>query len=178
MALAERPSRTDSHTSRRALASLAPLLIVLIVVASSCSTAEYEPITAETDLTGAYVTAFQTACDIECGAGRIVYLTVNVSDPSVAPALVDSVPAEVRRVEAPIAVRDELAGTEVAVVFNVEEAVVEDDVVVVVRIGRSEVSIDISSYAGADYLTSLEFNGGWVLRTPEDTGITVTTSVS
>ena len=87
-------------------------------------------------------------------------------------------PAEVRRVEAPIAVRDELAGTEVAVVFNVEEAVVEDDVVVVVRIGRSEVSIDISSYAGADYLTSLEFNGGWVLRTPEETGITVTTSVS
>ena len=138
---------------------------------------EYEVLTAETDFTGAYVIAFQVACGDECGSGRVVYLVPNISDPDAIDAMVDSVPAQVRIVEAPIAVRPSLEGTEVAIVYNVEEAVIEDDVVAVVRIGRSEVT-DVSTYRGEDHQLSLEFGGDWVLRTPEETGITVTTSVS
>ena len=138
---------------------------------------EYEVLTTETDMTGAYIIAFQVACGNDCGSGRTVFLTANVSDPAIEDALVNSVPANVRVVEAPIAVRPGLEPTEVAIVYNVEEAVIEDDVVAVVRIGRSEVT-EVSTYRGADYQLSLEFGGGWVMRTSEDTGITVTTSVS
>lgn len=155
-------------------ASRSGWLVVLLVVAAGCSTAPYEALSGETDLTGAYVVAFETACDTDCGVGRTVYLASNVSDPGVIGAIQDAVSAVVIPVKSPIAVRDRQIGDVAVLVFTLEEASLEGQIATV-RIGHSEVTDDFSSYVGNDYLVSLRIEGGWVLRIPDDAGITVTT---
>jgi hypothetical protein len=158
------------------LPGVAATLLVSAALAA-CTAAPYKALDHETDLTGAYALAFQAACDIDCGSGRTVHVVVSPTDPAVTEAIVDSTPAEVLTLISPIAVREGLPDDEPATVFTVEAAVLSDDVAIV-RIGRSEVTTEISTYVGRDYLVSLDGEGRWALRTSDETGITTTTSIS
>jgi hypothetical protein len=172
----------DNHNSSRRwrlpwwsrLPGTAAILVGIVV---ACSTPLYEPLDHDTDLAGAYALAFEAACDIDCGSGRLVYLVVSPTDPAITEAIVESTPAVVLTAISPIAVRDGLRDDVPATVFTVESAVLADDVAVI-RVGHSEVTAEISTYIGSDYLVSLSKQGRWTLRTSEDTGITTTTSIS
>jgi len=158
------------------LPGVAPWLL-LSVALLACSAPPYETLSHETDLTGAYALGFQAACDIDCGSGRTVHVVVSPEDPGIIAAVVESTPANVTTAISPIAVREGLSDDEAVTVFTVETAVLSDEVAIV-RIGRSEVTTEISTYVGRDYLVSLGDDGRWTLRTSEDTGITTTTAIS
>lgn len=175
--LDDKPDNARGWQPRRGGAAGVAAALLLGLVAAACSTPQYQPLGHETDLTGAYALAFQAACDLDCGSGRVVYVVVSPSEPEVTTAIVDSTTAQVTTVISPIALRDRLVEGEVAIVFTIETAVLSGDVAVV-RVGRSEVTSEISTYIGRDYLVSLETGGRWVLRTSEDTGITTTTAIS
>jgi hypothetical protein len=147
------------------------------LVVAACSAPPFETLGHDSDLTGAYALAFEAACDLDCASGRTVYAVVSPSAPAITVVITESTSAEVVTAISPIAVRDQLGEGETATVFTVEAAVLVDDVAII-RVGRSEVTAEISTYIGRDYLLSLRTEGQWRLRTSEDTGITTTTAIS
>lgn len=175
--LDDKPDNARGPQPRRGRAAAVVAILLLSSVGAACSAAQYQPLGHDTDLAGAYAIAFQTACDLDCGSGRVVFLVVSPSDPGITAAIENSTSAATRTAISPIAVRDGLREGDVATVYTIESAVLSGEVAVV-RIGKSEVTTEISTYVGRDYLVSRETDGRWVLRTSEDTGITTTTAIS